>query len=144
MSGTDLLKNVPRKTKEHGLPHQSIKRINSVDPGSEHIKECLQDAAGVLIIQDREGDMFEQFEQIPDQKTHLLVRSRFNRSLRDGRKLWHALSLAPLAGSYQMAIDADKKLQEPARTATIDVRYARLTWPLPHIIKNIKPFPYMP
>jgi len=85
---------------------------------SEHIKECLQDAAGVLIIQDREGDMFEQFEQIPDQKTHLLVRSRFNRSLRDGRKLWHALSLAPLAGSYQMAIDADKKLQEPARTAT--------------------------
>src|SRR4051812_1604915 len=36
---------------------------------SEHTKTCLQQAAAVVIIEDREGDIFEQFKAVADDKT---------------------------------------------------------------------------
>ena len=48
---------------------------------SEHTKTCLQQAAAVVIVQDREGDIFEQFKAVADEHTFLLIRSRGDRNL---------------------------------------------------------------
>src|SRR5690349_10066579 len=48
---------------------------------SAHTKTCLQQAKAVVIVQDREGDILEQFKKIPDEQTFVLVRSRGSRHL---------------------------------------------------------------
>lgn len=66
---------------------------------AQHSKEVLKQADSVTFIEDREGDIYEQFALIPDDKTHLLVRSRTTRNLIDGkayiRKWSLQLLLAP-------------------------------------------------
>ena len=106
---------------------------------SQRTKECLKDAEAIVIVQDREGDIFEQFETIPDQKTYLLVRSRENRILYDGSKLWDTLSNAPLAGTYTISIDSDSHSQEAARQAEIEVRYIKTAIKPPVKNKNSNP-----
>jgi hypothetical protein len=93
---------------------------------SEHTKTCLQQAAAVVIIEDREGDIFEQFKAVADDKTFLLVRSRGNRNLQDGGKLWAQLSAAALAGSYELSVDSDSHRKTPARKIMPEVRFASL------------------
>lgn len=76
---------------------------------------------GMIIVQDREGDIYEQFAVIPDDKTDLLIRARTNRTLADGKKLFDCLSDADVAGSY--AINIPVKKERKSRTAQIEIRY---------------------
>jgi Transposase DNA-binding len=93
---------------------------------SAHTKTCLQQAAAVVLIEDREGDIFEQFKEVADEKTFLLVRSRGNRKLEDGEKLCQQLSAAELAGSYELEVDSDSHSKTPARKVVLEVRFAPL------------------
>jgi hypothetical protein len=90
--------------------------------GSDRSKEVLSKAKAVIIVQDREGDIFEQFAQVPDEKTFLLVRSRVNRKIADDERLWDKLSEATVMGQYELHLSSDSHRKEPARTATMEVR----------------------
>lgn len=103
---------------------------------SKRTKECLKDAQAIVIIQDREGDIFDQFQQLPDEKTFLLIRSRADRRLEPGGKLWDKLSEAALAGTYELFIDSDSHSQEPARNARIEVRFEQVEIAAPRANKN--------
>jgi len=92
---------------------------------SNKSKACLQQADAVIIIQDREGDIFEQFATVPDEKTYLLVRSRVNRNLSPSGKLWDVLSQGEPSGSYIIDIGTDSHSKEPARQARIEVRFTK-------------------
>jgi hypothetical protein len=50
---------------------------------SYRAQEALADAAHITIVADREGDIYEWFHRVPDDKTDLLVRSRSDRRLAD-------------------------------------------------------------
>jgi hypothetical protein len=76
---------------------------------------------GMVIVQDREGDIYEQFALIPDEKTDLLVRAGTDRRLADGSKLFSCLSNQQAKGKYEIFIAAKEKRK--SRTATIEVRY---------------------
>ena len=76
---------------------------------------------GMVIVQDREGDIYEQFALIPDEKTDLLIRARTNRTLTDKTKLFSCLSEQKLQGTYQVAVPARGKRKK--RTAQIEIRY---------------------
>ncbi len=89
-------------------------------------KKILESAKSITIIEDREGDIYEQLCMIPDDKTHLIIRSRDNRRLADGTRLYDALALEPLAGTYNIKVDADKRKQKESRIATIEVRYKKV------------------
>jgi transposase-like protein len=97
---------------------ESYKWIES----SDKTKKALSEAKAVIIIQDREGDIFEQFARIPDQKTFLLIRSRTDRKLESNEQLWARLSQAAVLGQYKLDIAADHRRKTPARKATIEVR----------------------
>jgi hypothetical protein len=75
----------------------------------------------MVIIQDREGDIYEQFAIVPDEKTDLLIRARTDRRLLDGTKLFSCLSNKPAQDSYQIEIPAKAKRKQ--RNATIEIRY---------------------
>lgn len=89
---------------------------------SKGTKETLSDVVeGMVIIQDREGDIYEQYAAIPDTKTALLIRAKANRALEDGTKLSDAIASLPCQGTYSIAVVARDKRK--GRTATIEIRY---------------------
>lgn len=98
---------------------ESYKWIES----SQKSKEALIEAESIIIVQDREGDIYEQFSCIPDEKTDLLVRASTNRTLLDKTKLFDAFDGHPAQGSYQIKVEGDKRKKRIARIANIEVRY---------------------
>lgn len=113
---------------------ESYKWIQS----SNNSKKVLSEAKAVIIVQDREGDIFEQWADIPDDKTFLLIRSRVDRKTTANEKLWEALAQASVLGQYELHLAADSHRKEPARTATMEVRcvVAEIQCPL-HDKKNL-------
>ena len=91
---------------------------------SKNTKKNLAEAQAIIIVQDREGDIFEQFSQIPDDKTFLLVRAFINRTTIFEEKLWDKLSRSEVLGQYQLEVSTDSHSKEPGRVATIEVRLA--------------------
>ena len=89
-------------------------------------KKVLELARSITIIEDREGDIYEQFCLIPDDKTHLVIRSRDNRSLANKERLYDVLASEPLAGIYTIKIESDKRKNKEGRIATVEVRYKRV------------------
>ena len=88
----------------------------------------LSEAKAVVIVQDREGDFYEQFATAPqDGKFYFLIRSNHNRVLEEGIKLWDYIDNQPVIGSYQTKISSQKK-GKPAkhREATIEVKIGKI------------------
>jgi hypothetical protein len=89
-------------------------------------KQTLQEAAMVIIVQDREGDIYEQFATIPDERTHLLIRAKSNRTLPGGGKLFSTLAACDIAGTYDLQIEGDKRKGQQKRTAKVEVRFTEI------------------
>ena len=73
---------IKREYKKQPIEDKESYKWNEV---AEKSKNILKDAETVTFIEDREGDIYEQFALIPDEKHHLLIRSRSNRKLINGR-----------------------------------------------------------
>lgn len=111
---------------KHMLPvaeKESYKWIES----SNKSKKVLDKASEVIIIQDREGDIYEQFCMIPDSRTHLLIRAKSNRILEDKSRLFEHLAQLPVQGSYKLNLEGDKRKGIKRRMATIQVRFSKIT-----------------
>lgn len=90
---------------------------------SEASKVTLAQSNSVTFVQDREGDIYEQFALIPDEKHHLLIRSRTTRNLHDGSDLYTVMQQLPVAGIYTIEIPADKRKGKKKRTAEMAICY---------------------
>ena len=124
--------------KERGKLKQSIQDKESYKwiEVAQKSKEVLKDAETVTFIEDREGDIFEQFALIPDEKHHLLVRSKANRNLIDGVKLYDAIVAAPVSGSYTIEIPTDKRKKQYKREANIELRFISCSIKCPRHLEN--------
>ena len=98
--------------------------------GAETAGDVLADAATITLVEDREGDIYDQFARRPD-NVHLLVRAARNRSVGAGRKLFetcggwpesgrYAIVAPPKPGGYGQGLRAE-------RTARVAVRYGEVT-----------------
>jgi len=96
-------------------------------------KKVLELARSITIIEDREGDIYEQFCLIPDDKTHLVIRSRDNRCLANKERLYDILASEPLAGTYTIKIESDNRKNKEGRIATIEVRYKKVLIQKPRV-----------
>jgi hypothetical protein len=77
--------------------------------GARAAGQCLRQAALVTVVADRESDIYEQWDRIPDAHTHLLTRARCDRQLKDGGTLFGWLAAQPAM--------AREVLDVPARAA---------------------------
>lgn len=89
-------------------------------------KEVLEQAAFKVIIQDREGDIYEQFATIPDEKTDLLIRAKSNRNLGEGEKLFSKVAACKVAGTYSITVDGDRRKKRTKRKAELEVRFTEV------------------
>ena len=89
-------------------------------------KQTLAQAEEIIIIQDREGDIYEQFCMIPDERTHLLIRAKSNRILNKETRLFEHLAQLPKQGDYEIMLEGDKRRGIKKRIATIEVRFSKV------------------
>jgi hypothetical protein len=94
---------------------------------SQNTKKILENTSEIIVIQDREGDIYEQFCLVPDVRTHLLIWAKSNRILRDGQKLFEDLNSKPLQGTYTIELNGDKRRNSKKRNAIIEVRFSEVT-----------------
>lgn len=94
---------------------------------SNKAKADLTEAAHITIIQDREGDIYEQFCLIPDHRTSLIIRSREDRRLADGTKLHSILAASPVLGEYLLNLPVDLRKNKIKRTVEMEVRYQKVS-----------------
>jgi hypothetical protein len=99
-----------------------LKESNKWLKASKQSKSILASAKSVTIIEDREGDIYEQFCKVPDAKTHLVIRSRENRKLVDGQKLHSALSQSNALGHYAINILGDSRKEKTKRVAQVELK----------------------
>ena len=91
---------------------------------SKNTQASLQDVVtAMVIIQDREGDIYEQFATIPDAKTDLLIRAKSDRKLMDTTHLFESVSKEPTQGSYEVQVESCAKTKRKKRVANIEIRY---------------------
>lgn len=93
---------------------------------SKAAQSALAEAALKIIIQDREGDIYEQFATIPDERTDLLIRAKSDRNLPEGGKLFSKMASCDVAGNYSIVIEGDKRRKRQKRTAHLEVRFTEV------------------
>ena len=101
-------------------------------------KETLKNAKQVTFIEDREGDIYEQFASIPDASSHLLVRSKTTRKLADGNNLYSQVCSTPLKGTYEVELLTDHRKNRKHRIARIEVRFCKCKIKRPARLKKDK------
>jgi len=90
---------------------------------SETSKRVLSESESTTIVTDREGDIYEEFVKVPDEKTELVIRSSYDRKLHNSdEKLFDYLSHLEAMGTYNLEIKKGHKKRTP-RTALISVKY---------------------
>lgn len=103
---------------------------------AQRSKNVLKEAASVTFIEDREGDIYEQFALIPEGQFHLLVRSKTTRNLAGGNNLYDEVGAAPVAGNYTIALPTDSRKQQYKREAQVELRFVTCSLQCPSNLKS--------
>jgi len=102
---------------------ESFRWIKTIDAG----KPRLAGAESVTVVADREADIYELFDRLPDAKTHVLIRAAQDRLLATttGQRLFAWMDELPIQGSYHLPLAATKK--RTAHEALLHIRFAPVT-----------------
>lgn len=123
----DVNKSTKQERRYNTIPidqKESYKWIKGVN----NSKHTLRAASGITHIQDREGDIYEQFATVPDQKNQLLVRMRTNRKTSDDQlTITEVLSRQTVKGTFSINIDGDQRVGRAPREAQIALKFSKIT-----------------
>lgn len=88
-----------------------------MDEVSQHTISALkEEVPRMLIVQDREVDIYEQFARIQQTGIDLLIRARADHLLSDGTKLFESIDKQQVPSIYSVFIDArNGRKSEPPR-----------------------------
>ena len=134
--------DMPNRKERHyqSLPiedKESYKWIKAADKS----RELLADAALITIVEDREGDIYEQLSSIHSDEVHYVIRSKSNRNNNNNTKIWDTLSKQPDIGSYQINLSTDHRKNRKKDEITLKVRFAKVTITKGSHIKNGVKYP---
>lgn len=109
---------------------------------AEQAKQTLAAARLITVIDDREGDFYAHWALTPGGNVHLLTRLRDDHALVEGGTVRKAVAHLPVAA--QAAIELRQRLDRPARTAHLSLRFGALTLERPknmlekHVPDNLR------
>lgn len=74
--------------------------------GAQKAQQCLSQAASITVVADRESDIYEEWDRIPNDRVHLLTRARHDRQLEGGATLRAWLDAQPVRASDTLEVPA--------------------------------------
>lgn len=98
---------------------ESYKWIEAVNTS----KVILDNARSVTFVQDREADIYELLNAVADERTDLVIRSKADRAIDGGERLWERLSNSAVAGSSLFDLKTDYRKDTIKRQALLEIRY---------------------
>jgi DDE family transposase len=107
--------------------------------GIETADEVLKEAAHVTHVQDREGDIYEQFALPRAAHSDLLIRISQDRKLTGDKLLFATMSAMPVAYRFRLTLKAQPGKRK-ARTAKLELRFGEVTIARPaHLSARVAP-----
>jgi len=109
-----------QRSKRHTMEKESAKWLWGLDEVSKHLSDMDKE---VVLIGDRESDMYDLFASERPGNVHLLVRMSQNRAVNtaDGQSLMlPALEKYPVLGGYELKVESEN------RVAKLEVRSMRV------------------
>lgn len=110
--------------KRHRLPIEKKESYRWIET-ADQTKKNLKTAAMVTIIADRESDIYEEWDRIPDAKTQLLTRACRNRKLKNGENLFTAVNKLNISGLYSFKVD-ERVGKRSAHLAKLEIRFGEV------------------
>ncbi len=95
---------------------------------AEKSKAILSSAACVTFIGDRENDIYEYIDRIPNANTHFIVRARCDRKLlNESTLLYEYLDHLPACGELMAEVAGDVRKKRKNRKARLAVKYSEIS-----------------
>jgi hypothetical protein len=107
--------------------------------GVETADQVLKEAVHVTHVQDREGDIYEQFARPRAAHSDLLIRISQDRQLISDELLFAAMSAMPVVHRFRLTLKAQPGKRK-ARTAKLELRFGEVTIARPaHLSARVAP-----
>lgn len=110
---------------------ESVRWVEALALGGQTARMMRQ--TQVVVITDREGDIYEMHDQtqVGPSNLHSLIRAQHDRNLEGHQKLWAWMGAQPLGTTR--TIDLPRHHGQPARKATVEVRWSPITIEAPKV-----------
>lgn len=103
----------------------------------EKTKQKLHESSHITFIADREADIYELWERIPDEHTDLIIRCRADRKLYgQDQGLFAEVSSQQALGSYRLTVRENKKKGRSKHEAELEVRSVQVKIKCPANLKK--------
>jgi hypothetical protein len=89
-------------------------------------KKNITNAEMITVVGDRESDIFEVFERVPDERTHLIVRASHDRILDSDEKISESLCNTAIQGTHEINLPRISGKRKE-RTATLAIKYTSIS-----------------
>lgn len=117
---------------------ESARWIDTVVAG----KKRLTEAAIITVVADREADIYELWDRLPDARTHLLIRACRDRNLASGgATLFDWMDGQAVQGSYRITLPVTPK--RSAHEALLHVRFGAVTLKKPQNCSDKQASPHL-
>ena len=125
--GAEVINRTGGKVTDHKARGADEKESRRWLAGAQTAGEVLAEAAMITMVEDREGDIYDQFARRPD-NVHLLVRAAQNRVVDGNQKLFERCASFSAVTQHTIQVPARHgKAQRTERTAVVAVRYGEVT-----------------
>lgn len=94
---------------------------------SENSKKLLSRAQTITIVADRESDIYDLIAAVPDDKTHLLIRSNTDRKIAAGGTLTEHLNAKQEVHCYDLKVRGDVRKNIEKHTATMELKWSKVS-----------------
>ena len=101
---------------------ESIRWINT----ALSAKKKITNVDMITVVGDRESDIFEIFQRVPDERTHLIVRASHDRNLATDEKISELLANTKAMGTHEIELPAITG-QRKSRDAILEIKYTTLS-----------------
>lgn len=115
---------------ERDYKHQPIEEKESYRwlEAADQTRNLLDTAKHFTFLSDRESDIYQLWDRVPDDKTDFIIRARGDRFLSgQDTTVKDTLNKLPVSGTYTVNIRDDKRSKRTCREAIIHVKYTELS-----------------